>query len=153
MERLPPCASGHVSTKATPPPLTCATTPGEQESDDEGEQDNVAHSAQLLMDCIADMVAHEGVTRMQHMVQGGATLFPKDHPTVVRGRFPDDMGGGTPLPLPHFTSSNHAHAFHDTSRHREGSAAGLLRYVELCLLNEMTTMPYISNRNVRLGFS
>ncbi len=28
-----------------------------QESDDEGEQDRVAQSAQLLMDCIADMVS------------------------------------------------------------------------------------------------
>jgi len=31
---------------------------------------------------------------MQQMVQGGATLHPEDHPTVVRGHFKEGMGGG-----------------------------------------------------------
>jgi hypothetical protein len=39
-------------------------------------------------------VAHEGVNRLQKMVQGGATLHPRDHPTVVHGQFEEDMGGG-----------------------------------------------------------
>ena len=36
-----------------------------QDSDDEDEQAEVMQQAQLLMDCVADLVTHEGVDGMQ----------------------------------------------------------------------------------------
>ena len=54
----------------------------------------MAQEVQLLMDCVADMVVHEGVQNMGQMTQAGMTLFPESRPRFVRGQFPDHMGGG-----------------------------------------------------------
>ena len=66
---------------------------------DEEEQERVAQEVQLLMDCVADMVVHEGVQNMGQMTQAGMTLFPERRPKFVRGQFPDHMGGGETLSL------------------------------------------------------
>lgn len=46
------------------------------------------------MDCVADMVIHEGIQNMEKMTEAGMTLFPEHKPKFVRGQFPNDMGGG-----------------------------------------------------------
>ncbi len=66
----------------------------QEDSGDEEEQERVAQEVQLLMDCVADMVVHEGVQNMGQMTQAGMTLFPEHKPKFVRGHFPDHMGGG-----------------------------------------------------------
>ena len=66
----------------------------QDDSGDEEEQERVAQEVQLLMDCVADMVVHEGVQNMGQMTEAGMTLFPEHKPKFVRGRFPDHMGGG-----------------------------------------------------------
>ena len=69
----------------------------QDDSGDEDEQDRVAHAVQLLMDCVADMVVHEGVENMGKMTAGGMSLYPPHRPKYVRGQFPEKMGGGQPL--------------------------------------------------------
>ena len=55
--------------------------------------------AQLLMDCIADMVLHEGMDAMRKMVAGSIWLWPRSRPHCVRGHLPDELGGGAPRSL------------------------------------------------------
>lgn len=54
----------------------------------------MAQAVQLLMDCIADMILHEGVETMRQMTAAGMSLHPEKRPKTVRGKFPADMGGG-----------------------------------------------------------
>lgn len=72
----------------------------QDDSADEEEQDRVAQAVQLLMDCVADMVLHEGVENMQQMTSGGMSLFPSHRPKTIRGKFPSRMGGGQSLTEP-----------------------------------------------------
>lgn len=64
---------------------SCGSHINLQESDDEDEQRRVADKAQLLMDCISDMIQHEGMDGMKQMVQNGIRLHPLEDPSVVRG--------------------------------------------------------------------
>lgn len=66
-----------------------------QDADDEEEQRQVSGRAQLLMDCISDMIIHEGIEGMQKMVENGVNLHPFQDPNVVRGELVLDSGLGT----------------------------------------------------------
>lgn len=68
-----------------------------QDPDDEVEQDLVAQKALLLLNCIVDMVLHEGVEGMQKMVERGMELKPRQWPTSVCGILPEELGGGMPI--------------------------------------------------------
>ncbi len=51
--------------------------------------------AQLLMDCIADMMTIEGVDGMRGLVAGGVRLIERPAGGLeVRGEAPEAMGGG-----------------------------------------------------------
>ena len=54
----------------------------------------MAGRAQLLMDCVSDMITHEGLEGMQKMVECGLKLHPYDKPLTVKGQLPSDTGGG-----------------------------------------------------------
>lgn len=61
---------------------------------EEEREDRVAREVQLLMDCVADMIVHEGMEGMLKMVNSGLSLYPEISPRCVRGNLPDHMGGG-----------------------------------------------------------
>ena len=80
-----------------------------QDSEDEEEQHLVTAKAQLLMDCVSDMITHEGLEGMQSMLEAGMKLQPSSRPTKVTGTLPPEMGGGSWLSIPyHLRYTSHS---------------------------------------------
>ncbi|KAK9823922.1 hypothetical protein WJX72_006365 [[Myrmecia] bisecta] len=74
-----------------------------EDSEDEDEQRAVMTRAQVLMDCIADMVVVEGLEGMQQLIAGGMRLVELPSGGLqVRGETPEELGGG-PWHYPHAT--------------------------------------------------